>query len=402
VVFWFFPVKYGAGFAIISIVTIRKGIRKTPGNSILIWRNLVLRNTQLIKITLLLILPLLLIGCSGGIPGLQPTPTNTATPTATPTPTETPTPTATPLPPVGVLLVPEGADHALAEQMQSFLSPKISQQGMRFQVRPSLSMDDFERDDFQWIIAIPPFDGLDTLAAAQSQARFLAVGFDDLEPSVNLTVIAQPDDWYLQQAFIAGYMSMVITPDWRGGMIRVNTPEGELAGQSFKVGALCLCSSPSTPDQDLFCRPDYAPVYQYPIIAFGEPDIAEDEWPGLGRYMLGQYVETIFISPEVQSDQLLRYLAQEDAHIIGSAPPPNDIQSQWVASLEFDLFQTFQEFWSEFETGTDGLIITVPLTITHVNPELLSPGRQQFVEMMLENVIAGYVDYGLDSSVNNP
>jgi hypothetical protein len=301
-----------------------------------------------------------------------------------------------------VLLVPEGADPVLAEQMQSFLSPKISERGMRFQVRPSLDSNGFEQDDFRWIIALPPFDGLDTLAASQPQARFLAVGFNDLEANANLTVIAQPEDWYLQQAFIAGYMSMVITPDWRGGMIRVNTPEGELAGQAFKTGALFFCSSPSTPDQDLFCRPDYAPVYQYPIIAFGEPDITADEWPGLGRYMLGQYVETIFISPEVQSDQLLRYLAQEEAEIIGSAPPPNDVSSQWVASLEFDLFQTFQEFWPQFEGGTDGAAITVPLAITHVNPELLSPGRQQFVETMMENLTAGYIDYGLDLSVNNP
>jgi hypothetical protein len=273
---------------------------------------------------------------------------------------------------------------------------------MRFQVRPSLSAEDFERDDFQWVIALPPYDDLNRLAASQPQARFLAIGFDDLEASTNLSVISQPEDWYIQQAFIAGYMSMVITPDWRGGMIRVNTPEGEIAGQAFKTGALFFCSSPSTPDQDLFCRPDYAPVYQYPIIAFGEPDISEDEWPGLGRFMLGQYVETIFISPEVKSDQLLRYLAQEEAEIIGSMLPPNDIRSQWVASLEFDLFQTFQDFWPVFEAGMDGQAISVPLAITHVNPELLSPGRQQFVENMLESVNAGFVDYGLDSSVNNP
>jgi hypothetical protein len=371
-------------------------------DSILFGRKTVLQKTRFIGLTLLLGSVLFLTGCSGGIPGLEPTPTNTAIPTETPAPTETPTPTATPLPPVGVLLVPAGADPVLAEQLQPFLSERIPPRGMRFQVRPSLSVADFERDDFRWIVAIPPFDGLDALAASQPQARFLAVGFNDLEPSSNLSVISQPDDWYLQQAFIAGYMSMVITPDWRGGMIRVDTPEGELAGQAFKNGALFFCSSPSTPDQELFCRPDYAPVYQYPIIVFGEPDISQDEWPGLGRYILGQYVETVFISPEVQSDQLLRYLAGEEAEIIGTAPPPNDIQSQWVASLEFDLFQTFEDFWPEFEAGTDGQAVTVPLAITHVNPDLLSPGRQQFVEIMLEDVIAGYVDYGLDLSVNNP
>ena len=111
--------------------------------------------------------------------------------------------------------------------------------------------------------------------------------------------------------------------------------------------------------------------------------------------MLNQFVETIFISPEVDSDQLLRFLAQEEVAIIGTAPPPNDIRSQWVASLEFDLFQTFQAYWPEFAAGTDAQLVPVNLAITHVNPERLSPGRQQFIELMLADLIAGYVDYGL-------
>lgn len=361
-----------------------------------------LRYTRFTCFTLLSVLLILLAGCSGGIPGFEPTPTSTATPTSTPTPTATPTLTPTPLPPVGVLLVPEGADPQLADQIQAFLSERIPQMGMRFQVRPSLSRDEFERDDFQWIIALPPYDDLGALAASVSDARFLAVGFNGLEPAANLTVIALPADWFVQQAFMAGYMGMVITPDWRAGMIRVNTPEGELAARAFKTGALFFCSSPSAPGQDLFCRPDYAPIYQYPIIAFGEPGTSPDEWPGVGRYMLNQYVDTMFISPEVHSDQLLRFLAQEEVAIIGSTPPLNDIDSQWVASLEFDLFQTFQAYWPEFAAGTDAQLIPVNLTITHVNPERLSPGRQQFIELMLADLIAGYLDYGLETNVNNP
>jgi hypothetical protein len=273
---------------------------------------------------------------------------------------------------------------------------------MRFQVRPSLSTNDFERDQIRWVIALPPLDDLGVLSASQPGTRFLAVGYNDIEPNANLTVITLPEDGFIQQAFLAGYMGMVITPDWRAGMIRVNTPEGELAAQAFKTGALFYCSSPSAPGQDLFCRPDYAPIYQYPIIAFGEPGTTPDEWPAVGRYMLNQFVDTIFISPEVQSDQLLRFLAQEEVQIIGAVPPLDDIRAQWVASLEFDLFQAFQAHWPDFAAGMDGQLVLVPLTITHVNPELLSPGRQQFIENMLANLNAGFVDYGSASSVNNP
>jgi len=360
---------------------------------------IVLRNPYFIGLFLLLGLTLILAACSGGIPGLAPTPTNTLEPTETFTPTETPAPTATALPPVGLLILPEGANPDLAESIQAFLADRIPVEGMRFQVRPALGLDDFERDDFRWVIALPPFDDLDSLAAAAPQTRFLAVGFDDLQPTANLAVIARPADWYIQQAFMAGYIGMVITPDWRAGMIRVNTPEGDLAAQAFNSGALFFCSSPSG---DLACYSHYSPVYGYPIITYGEPETTADEWPGVGRYMLNLVVETIFVSPQVKSDQLLRYLAQEEVEIIGAGAPLSDISSQWVCSLEYDLLQAFEEYWPEFAAGTEGRLLTIPLRITHVNPDLLSPGRQHFVEIMLENVIAGYVDFGLDTSVNNP
>ena len=340
-----------------------------------------------------------MVGCSGGIPGLAPTPTDTATPTETPAPTETPTPTATALPPVGLLLLPDGADPHMAEQLQSFLAERVPSDGMRFQVRPTLNAADFKRDEFRWVVALPPYADLGALVAIAPQTRFLAVGFNDLEPAPNLTVIARPADWYLQQAFMAGYIGMVITPDWRSGMIRVNTPDGALAAQAFYNGSLFFCSSPSG---NLACYASYAPVYGYPIIAYGEPETTADEWSNVGRYMLGQYVDTIFVSPEVKSEQLLRYLAQEEVEIIGTGTPPSDLSAQWVASLEFDVLQGFQDYWPEFAAGAEGKLVEVPLAITHVNPDLLSPGRQQFVEQMLTDVQAGYIVLIDEDSVNNP
>ena len=358
-----------------------------------------IRKNHLIVTLVIFSVALLVAGCSGGIPGLAPTPTNTPSPTETLTPTVPPTPTATALPPVGLLLLPDGADPLLAESVQNILAEQIPTQGMRFQVRPTLSAEDFDRENFQWVIALSPFDNLSSLASSAPQTRFLAVGFDNLEPAANLSVIAKPEDWYVQQAFMAGYIGMVMTPDWRAGMIRVNVPQDDLAAQAFNSGALFFCSSPSG---NLVCYSRYAPVYGYPIITFGEPDLATDEWPGVGRYMLNLAVETIFVSPEVKSEPLLRYLAQEEVEMIGTGQPLSDIATQWVCSLDFDLLQAFNAFWPEFVAGAEGQLVPVDLQITNVNSDLLSPGRLNFVEIMLAKVRAGYVDYGLDTSVNNP
>jgi hypothetical protein len=37
-----------------------------------------------------------------------------------------------------------------------------------------------------------------------------------------------------------------------------------------------------------------------------------------------------------------------------------------------------------------------PLGFTGTNPDLLSPGRQQLVETMLADLLAGFIDTGVD------
>jgi len=355
------------------------------------------RKTQILG--LFLLLALALAGCSDGLPGAGVTPEVTQPPTETAAPTEIPTPTNTPLPPVGVLLVPEGANSALADRLQTFLSEQIPPHGMRFQLRPALDAETIRRDDIRWVIALPPVDDLGALAAAVPDVRFVALGFDALEPAANLTIVAVPEDWYLQQAFMAGYMGMVLTYDWRVGMVRVNLPQDNLASEAFRNGALFFCASPSG---DLNCYSHFAPVIAYPIIVYGEPELSPDEWPGLGRYLLNQAVETVFVSPLVDSDPLLRYLGQEEAIIIGTSPPLDGLRAQWAASLEFDLFAAFERHWPEFVAGSDGELVNVSLEITHVNPDLLSPGRQQFVEKMLADIQGGYIILTEEHNVNNP
>jgi hypothetical protein len=38
----------------------------------------------------------------------------------------------------------------------------------------------------------------------------------------------------------------------------------------------------------------------------------------------------------------------------------------------------------------------LPLALQHVNPQLVSPGRQRLVEEMLAELRAGYIDTGVD------
>ncbi|MBU1661696.1 MAG: hypothetical protein KKD28_09515 [Chloroflexi bacterium] len=345
-------------------------------------------------IVLLIISTVFLTGCNGTIPGLAPTQTNTPVPTNTPTPTETLTPTVTPLPPVGVLLAPPEADSELVEEMRTLLSEWIPALGYRFQVRPSLTLADLDRDEFKLIVVLPPASDLGTLVAAAPEARFLAVGIQGLEPAPNLSMIGSDGDRLDHQGFIAGYMSAVITPDWRTGVIGVADSGAAVeARQAFVTGVEFFCG---------LCLPTYPPYFEYPL--YFELNTGADtvEWLAAADFMIHRSVETVYVVPGAGDDAMLRHLAQSGVNIIGGVSPLNDIGGQWVASLRFDPFQAFQDFWPDFAAGLDGQSITVPLAITDVNPKLLSPGRQGAVEEILADVLAGFVDLGIETPEENP
>jgi hypothetical protein len=46
--------------------------------------------------------------------------------------------------------------------------------------------------------------------------------------------------------------------------------------------------------------------------------------------------------------------------------------------------------------GDGAIILELPLGFTAVNPDLFSPGRQRLTETMLADLMAGYIDTGVD------
>ncbi len=70
------------------------------------------------------------------------------------------------------------------------------------------------------------------------------------------------------------------------------------------------------------------------------------------------------------------------------------MQDAWVASLTFSPLEAFDAFWPQFVEGARGQVVEVPLSIEHVNTDLLSPGRLHLAEDMLEEVQAGVIDMG--------
>ncbi len=339
-----------------------------------------------------LILSIFLAGCGGDIPGLSPTLTLTPAPTSTPTPTATPTPTLTPLPPVGVLLAPPHADPKLAGEVQARLSQWIPEIGYRFQVRPSLSEGDLERDDFRLVVALPPNPEVAAMAANHPEIQFLAIGIQGVDPASNISTIGADGDRLDHQGFIAGYMAAMITPDWRVGVIGYSDSESTVAArQAFLTGVKFYCG---------LCRSSYPPWYDYPLYFELGADADTVAWRMAADYMIQRAVETVYVVPGAGDDAMLGHLSSAGVNIIAGEPPLPNHRGHWVASLRFDLLESFIDFWPEYMAGSDVRAVTIPLQITDANPELLSPGKQRLVQETLVDVLGGYIDLGIDVNTN--
>ncbi|MBC8505494.1 MAG: hypothetical protein ISR58_03725 [Anaerolineales bacterium] len=319
-------------------------------------------------------LVIVLAGCGGAVA----TSSSTETPVVevpTPEPTVTEIPTATSLPPVGVLLASPDADPQIVEILQNELSQSITDAGMRFQVRPSLSPESITAEDIQWVIALPPAPDLATLIASSPDTRFLAIGVGDLEPAPNLSMIGSSSDRFDQQGFLAGYLAAMLTPDWRVGVISIADNEaGQLARKSFITGAKYYCG---------FCSPAYPPFYEYPLYVQLNGGATGDEWLAAADFLLQRGITTIYVVPGAGDGILLNFLAQSGIQIIGGDTPPDDIRDAWIATLGFSSLDAFYTFWPEFSAGADGQNVSVPISISNINANILSPGKQRLLEEVL-------------------
>ena len=201
----------------------------------------------------------------------------------------------------------------------------------------------------------------------------------------NLSVIGSGGERADQQGFLAGYLAAVITPDWRVGVIsQPDSPAGMAARNGFANGVVFYCG---------LCRPAYPPFIQYPIFVDlppgGDPQAVVDT-------LVGNAVKTVYVAPGVGDAALLEALAQAGLQLIGSGAPPQQIASQWVASIRMDEMGAVRQIWPRLLAGEGGFDLSTPLTLGERNPALFSPGRQRLVDRMLTDLLAGYVDSGVD------
>jgi hypothetical protein len=269
----------------------------------------------------------------------------------------------------------------------------VTSAGLRWQVRQRLEPEDLNQA-LRLVVVLPPDPGVANLAAAAPGTRFLAVDIPGLQPSANLSMISAQGGQWDQQGFIAGVMAAMLTPEWRVGVLSVgDTVEGRSARSGFLNGVVYYCG---------LCRPAYPPFYSYPLYIELPAEASSAEWQAAADYLIDRQVEMVYVYPDAGDDGTLRYLAQAGIKLISSRLPPDDLRPSWVASLGSDLLAAVLEILPQLLEGNAEAIYPLPLEILQVNSDLFSPGRQRLANEILGDLLAGYIDPGVDPANGEP
>lgn len=336
------------------------------------------------KTSLLLILAALLLTGCGAEPATEaPTdPIIASTPTAAPQPEAILTPT--PEIPLAILVVPADLDQEISNTYQTLVYNLAQSAGMRFQVRNTLSVADFE-PALRVVIALPPDPGLAELAPQAPQVQFLSVNIPNMVAGGNLSVLANTERPDIS-AFMAGYIGAAITEDYRTGLIiPKDDPAGQVMLAAFRKGHEYYCG---------ICQIIFPPYHEYPLFVEIPSDAPLNEYNAYADYLMNYSVETMYVSPQLANEDLMLYLSTNGILVVSDLPPQK-ITGNLVATIQPDVIHAIESAWPQLIAGTGGINITSPLILENINSEHLPPGKEQDAHDILVQLQAGLIQTGV-------
>ena len=338
-----------------------------------------------VKFSLLIVLfSLLLSACGLG---------TTQTPTAIPSETPTPAPTLTPTPstPLAILVVPADMDKTTSDLYQKTLYDLAQASGFRFQVRNTLTAAEVLDSTLKVVVVVPPDPGIQVLAAAAPQAQFLAVNVPGITASGNVSVLANDSQLDIS-AFLAGYVAAMLTDDYRVGMmIPKNNPQAQEALKAFSNGMAYFCGQCNV--FNIYAYPWCVPNYPSPCFpqSIEIPSDAKANTYGAYADLLMKYnVETIYVYPDVATDQLMTYLGTVGVSSISNSMP-GQRPASFIMAMQPDMVKAIQAAWPDLIAGKGGVSIQSPLGMTNIDSTLLTPGKQRLADQVLQDLLAGRI-----------
>lgn len=281
-----------------------------------------------------------------------------------------------PQPGLLILLAPAGSDPQISSVVNEIASSFASAHDMKFQELESLSPADLPAN-LSTLIVLAPDPGAADLAAAAPRAQVIAIRFTPSTQLPNLEALLDTNDLRSEAAFLAGYVAVITTPDWRAGILY--SPTSADLVPAFTMGARYFCGS---------CAPQSPPYNDYPQAAEAS---GRQDWQAAADELLAQSVKVVYLAPEMENSGAAEYLARSGVLLIGSGASPNGLEVAWLASIGSDPVAALRQQLPQALAGQPVQAASL-LTITDPNPSYLSEGQLAFIQKTIDELQNGYID----------
>ncbi|MCH7587294.1 MAG: hypothetical protein IIC78_04540 [Chloroflexi bacterium] len=274
------------------------------------------------------------------------------------------------------------ADPSMHRQIQQHLLVALqdltADQGWALEQRASYPAEDVD-SQLRVVVALPPAPDIEQWADLSPQVQFVAVGISGLGTKHNLSLLGANGFREDQLSFLAGYLAAVITPDWR---VATLIDEGAgIRAAGFRNGMIYFCG---------LCRLTYPPYYDYPLSFALKANRTDEDWRQAADFFAANAVDTLFINMQLGDTEMLQILMNSELNFIGVSMPAD--AERWIATLRFAPEISIREKWNDILEEKGGWRAEIPLLVEDVNQELLSIGRLQWIEKMIDELQTGFID----------
>jgi hypothetical protein len=290
----------------------------------------------------------------------------------------TPTASPTALPDIGYAVIPDSA--SVTHQTLQGLADLANENGISWQDVTNPDLIDFSRQ-VRIVVAFSPDPGVQALAAAHPGTQFVAVQIPGLTPGPNLTTIGG-DEEQAEVAFIAGFLAEAISSDWRGAIIiDGDDSRSSSQGQFFQNGGGYLCG---------LCRPAYPPFLQYPLVITYTDQAGPDQ---VRQQLSASGVHGVYLASAKLAEALAGTLDSKQLILLGSQTPAT-LPANWGATILIDPLPAIRQIWERVISGNSAGTQPTNIVVADVNPLLVSQGRLDRTESIINDLEGGLIDPG--------
>lgn len=327
---------------------------------------------------ILVIITIFAVGLLAGCSRPQDTPLPETPPAADAAPSESVPPTPTAEPPAIWLVAGPQVNPAVRQEFSVWLASIAEQDGLQFE-----DVGEFRPSDIptqlKAAVFLFPGEEISGYAANLPDTQFVVVSAGDYPTAANLSVIQSSTN---QAAFLAGYLTILVAPDFRAGGLFVDDPAGREMQDSFLNGGRYLCGR---------CSPVFTPLVPFPQTGLVPADSGFDAWQSAFDALNQNRIEMLYISAEGLTPEFLSYLTEKNIGIVSDSPPPPGFESIWVATVTSNPLAALEALWPDIMAGSDGKKVAAGLDINNVNPNNLSTGRLELAEKLIPDLMDGRI-----------